>query len=130
MRVLAGALLALLATSPAPSVAGSVAVTLAARPVSAGSCAVVSTATIVAYDTVAAREVTYRFVRSDGTSSRTGRLSFAGDGAFAQAVRDDWTPRGAAPWVALEITAPDRIRSQRLAVTPRCGTRRVVAARR
>ena len=39
-----------------------------------------STATIVAYDALASREVAYRFVRSDGSSS-TGRLSVGGAGA-------------------------------------------------
>ncbi|HYZ16652.1 MAG TPA: hypothetical protein VE591_09635, partial [Candidatus Acidoferrum sp.] len=49
---------------------------------------------------------------------RVGRLALAGDGAVAQSVRDAWTPRGATPWVALEIVAPRRIRTQRLALTP------------
>jgi hypothetical protein len=129
MRVLAGALLAMLATGPNLPGTGNVAVTLAAAPGAARSCAVVSTATVVAYDATAVRELTYRFVRSDGTASRSARLTFAGEGAVAQSVRDEWTPRGSAPWVALEITAPERMRSQRLAVTPRCA-RGVVAATR
>ncbi|MEA2720302.1 MAG: hypothetical protein QOJ39_2166 [Candidatus Eremiobacteraeota bacterium] len=128
MRVLAGALLALLATGPNLAGAGSLAVTMAARPL-AGSCAVASTATITAYDASAPREVAYRFVRSDGTVSRTGHLAFSGDGAIAQSVRDEWKPQGAAPWVALEIVAPQPVRSQHLAVTSRC-PRRVAAATR
>ncbi|MBV8300099.1 MAG: hypothetical protein JO083_11205, partial [Candidatus Eremiobacteraeota bacterium] len=99
MRVFAGALLAVLAAGPDPSGAGNIAVTLDARPL-ARSCAVVSTATIVAYDASTPHEVSYRFVRSDGSVSRTGTLAVAGDGAVAQAVRDTWTPRGTAPWVA------------------------------
>jgi hypothetical protein len=126
MRVLAGALLAVMATGPAPSGAVSLGVTLAARALASSSCAVVSTATIVTYDASAARDVTYRFIRSDGTSSRTAHVTFAGEGTLAQSVRDEWTPRGAAPWVALEITAPDHIRSQRVAIAPRC-SRPVVA---
>jgi hypothetical protein len=126
MRVLAGALLAMLATGPVPSGAASFGMTLATRPLAAGSCTVVSTATIVAYDAAAARDVSYRFIRSDGTASRTAHLAFTGDGALAQSVRDRWTPSGASPWVALEITAPDHVRSQRVAITPRCG-RPVVA---
>ena len=127
MRVFAGALLAVLATGPNPPGTGNVAVTLTAHALGAPSCAVVSTATIVAYDASAPRDYAYRFVRSDGTASRTAHLSFAGEGAVAQSVRDQWIPRGASPWVALEITAPERMRSQRIAVTPRC-PRRVVAA--
>jgi hypothetical protein len=126
MRVFAGALLAVLATGPNVPGPANVAVTLSARPSPARACAVVSTATIVAYDATATRELTYRFIRSDGTASRAARLSLAGEGAVAQSVRDEWTPRGASPWVALELTAPERMRSQRLAVTPRC-PRRVLA---
>jgi hypothetical protein len=119
MRVFAGALLAVLAAGPNLSEAGNLAVTLDARPL-AGSCAVVSTATIVAYDARIPHDVAYRFVRSDGTVSRTGKLAVAGDGAVAQSVRDTWTPRGTAPWVALEILAPERLRSPRHAVAARC----------
>ena len=126
MRVLAGALLAALAAGPNLPVAGNLAATLATHRI-AGSCAVVSTATIVAYDAAAGRDVTYRFVRSDGSVSAPGRLSFSGGGALAQSVRDRWTPRGAAPWVALEITSPERVRSPRIAVASRCA-RGVVAA--
>lgn len=126
MRVFAGALLAVLATGPNVPGSASVAVTLTARPAPAHACAVVSTATIVAYDASTARELTYRFVRSDGTTSRTARLALAGEGAVAQSVRDEWTPRGASPWVVLEVVAPERMRSQRVSVTPRC-PRRVLA---
>jgi hypothetical protein len=119
MRVLAGALLALAATEPGlPSHAG-LAVTLAAKPL-ARSCAVVSTATIVAYDTNSSRDVVYRFRRSDGSASPAGHIAFAGDGAVAQAVRDTWTPAGAKPWIVLEIISPDRISSHRLHVASRC----------
>jgi hypothetical protein len=128
MRVLAGALLAALATGPAPSAAGDLAVTLGAHPL-ARSCAVVSSATITAYDARAARVVSCRFVRSDGSVSRTGRLAFSGEGAVAQSVTDEWTPRGAAPWIALEIIAPERMRSHRVRVGARC-SRGVVAATR
>jgi hypothetical protein len=118
MRVLAGAFLAMLATGPVPGPAG-LAMTLDAQPV-AHSCAVVSTATIVAYDTAAQRNVSYRFVHSDGTVSPAGHLAFSGEGAVAQSVRDTWTPHGTAPWIALEVIAPERMRSQRHAVTGRC----------
>jgi len=119
MRVFAGALLAMLATGPGTPGHGDLAMTLAVHP-AAHACAVVSTATIVAYEANTARDVSYHFVRSDGTTSRTGRLAFAGDGAAAQSVSDEWTPHGAAPWIALEITAPTHVRSHRVAVTPRC----------
>ena len=119
MRVLAGALLAVLATGPDLHGSGSLAVTLDAHA-PARSCMVASTATIVAYDATAQRDVSYRFVRSDGTVSRTGHLAFAGSGAVAQSVRDEWKPHGRAPWVALEITAPERMRSNRVAVVARC----------
>ncbi|HEV3086384.1 MAG TPA: hypothetical protein VGX96_04085 [Candidatus Elarobacter sp.] len=119
MRVFAGALLAVLAAGPDLSGAGNLAVTLDARPL-AGSCAVVSTATIVAYDARVPHDIAYRFIRSDGSVSRTGKLSVAGDGAVAQSVRDTWKPRGTAPWVALEITAPERIRSPKRTVSARC----------
>src|SRR6202011_1135227 len=125
MRVLAGALLAMLATGPGLA-AGTLAVTLASHPL-AGSCAVVSNATIVAYDARSRRDVSYRFVRSDGTVSRTGRLAFARDGAIAQSVADRWTPRGPAPWVSLEILSPERVRSQRVAVAARCPGRALAA---
>jgi len=88
-----------------------------------------STATIVAYDAPHSREVAYRFVRSDGTVSRTERLALAGEGAVAQSVRDRWTPRGAAPWIALEIIAPERVRSQRVAVAQRCTRGQLAASR-
>ncbi|MDB5027714.1 MAG: hypothetical protein JWO66_1403 [Candidatus Eremiobacteraeota bacterium] len=126
MRVLAGALLAMLTSGPDLAVTGQVAVTLHAQPL-ARSCAVVSTATIVAYDARTPHEVVYRFVRSDGTTSRTQRIAFAGEGAVAQSVRDTWFPHGAKPWVALEIVAPQRFTSQQIAVAPVC-VRRVAAA--
>ena len=119
MRVVIGAFLAMLATGPAlPGPAAGLAMTLDARP--GAHCAVVTTATIVAYDTPVQRTISYRFVRSDGTVSPTGRLAFAGDGAVAQSVRDTWTPHGTSPWIALEITDPQRIRSPRHAVARRC----------
>jgi hypothetical protein len=119
MRVLAGALLATLAAGPGIPGRGDLAMTVAVRP-SIHACAVVSTATIVAYEANNAHDLRYRFVRSDGTASRTGRLTFAGDGAAAQSVRDEWTPHGPTPWIALEIIAPHHVRSNRVAVPPRC----------
>jgi len=119
MRVFASALLAVLATGPGLTAQSSLAVTLAAHPVTR-SCAVASTATIVAYDANVPHDVAYRFVRSDGSVSPIGRVSFGGDGAVAQAVRDTWTPRGKAPWVALEIVAPERVSSRRVRVTSHC----------
>jgi hypothetical protein len=130
MRVLAGALLATLAAGPGIPGHGDLAMTVAVHAAAAHACAVVSTATIVAYDASKAPNVTYRFVRSDGTASRTGRLAFAGDGAAAQSVRDEWTPHGTAPWIALEITAPQRIRSNRVAVAPRCSAAVLAATTR
>jgi hypothetical protein len=128
MRVLAGALLAMLATGPDALGAGTLAVTLDARPL-AGSCAVVSSATIVAYDARTRRVVSYRFVRSDGTVSATGRIAFTGDGAVAQSVADRWTPRGRAPWVALEILTPETLRSKRAAAITHCADRDLAATR-
>jgi hypothetical protein len=128
MRVLAGALLAALAPGPALPAAGQLAVTLDAHRL-AGTCAVISRANIVAYDASAGHVVTYRFVRSDGSVSRTGRLAFSGEGAVAQSVADRWTPRGASPWVALELLAPERIRSRRVRVSAPCA-RGVLAATR
>jgi hypothetical protein len=128
MRVLAGALLAMIATGPDLKGSGGFAVTVDVHA-APRACAVVSTATIVAYDASVQRDLRYRFVRSDGSVSHGGRLSFVGTGAVAQAVRDEWKPRGAAPWVALEITEPERMRSQRVAVTPRCPRRFVAASR-
>ncbi len=126
MRVLAGAFLAMLATGPTlPGLGGGVGVTLDAHP--SARCAVVATATIVAYDASAQPNIFYRFVRSDGTVSPTGHLAYAGDGAVAQSVRDTWTPHGTAPWIALEVTSPQRIRSARHAVAQRC-PRRLLAA--
>ncbi|HEX3549598.1 MAG TPA: hypothetical protein VHT53_04445 [Candidatus Elarobacter sp.] len=128
MRVLVGALLATLAAGPNLPVPGNLAVAIDARP--GRNCAIVSTATITAYDARArAVEVAYRFVRSDGSVSRTGRIALAGDGVVAQSVRDEWTPRGASPWVALEILAPERLRSQRAAAAPRCQHREIAASR-
>jgi hypothetical protein len=128
MRVLAGALLAALASGPDLHGAGNLAVTLGAQPLG-HTCAIVSTATITAHDASTRPNIAYRFVRSDGTVSPTGRLTFAGDGSMAQSVRDQWQPTGAAPWVALEITAPERVRSNRVAVTPRCPPRVAAAVR-
>jgi len=119
MRVVAGAFLAMLSAGPTlPGPAAGIAVTLDARP--AARCAVTTTATITAYDTTAQRSVAYRFVRSDGTVSPAGHLTYAGEGAVAQSVRDTWTPRGAAPWIALELVAPQRLRSQRRTLVQRC----------
>ena len=128
MRVLAGALLAMLATGPDALGSGSLAVTLDARPL-AGSCAVQSRATIVSYDARSGRTVSYRFVRSDGTASRVGRLAFSGEGAVAQSVADRWTPRGPAPWIAVEILAPERMRSPRAAAVAHCAERDLAATR-
>ena len=126
MRVLAGAFLAMLATGPTlPGAGAGIAMTLDAQP--SARCAVIATATVVAYDATAQPNVTYRFVRSDGTVSRTGRLAFAGNGAVAQSVRDTWTPHGTAPWIALEIVAPRHVRSARHTVAQRC-PRRLLAA--
>jgi hypothetical protein len=119
MRVLAGAFLAMLATGPTlPGPASGIGMTLDTHP--AARCAVTTTATIVAYDTTAQRSVAYRFVHSDGTVSPTGHLAYAGAGAVAQSVRDTWTPHGTSPWIALEVTAPERSRSARHAVAQRC----------
>jgi hypothetical protein len=119
MRVAVGAFLAMLAAGPAlPGPAAGLAMTLDAHP--SARCAVTTTATIVAYDATAPRSVAYRFVRSDGTTSRAGRLTFAGGGAVAQSVRDTWTPSGPSPWIALELTAPQTIRSPRHALARRC----------
>ncbi len=121
MRVVIGAFLAMLATGPAlPGTAAGLAMTLDAHP--AARCAVETTATIVAYDTTVQRTIAYRFVHSDGTTSPTGRLAFAGDGAgaVAQSVRDTWTPHGTSPWVALEIAGTPPVRSPHRAVTQRC----------
>lgn len=128
MRVFAGALLAVLATGPNLPGSAGLAVTMAARPLS-GSCGVTTTATITAYDANAPREVAYRFVRSDGSVSATGRLAFGGDGVVAQSVADTWKPHGTAPWTQLEIVAPRHVRSERIAVTSRC-PRRVAATTR
>jgi hypothetical protein len=123
MHVLAGVLLAALSADP-----GDLAITLGARPV-ARSCAIESTATIVAYDAIAAQEIAYRFVHSDGTVSAPGKIAIVGDGAVAQSVRDRWTPHGTGPWVALEIVAPTHLRSRPLAVTARCAHRVVAVTR-
>ena len=128
MRVFAGALLALLASGPNVAGAGNLAVTLDSHAVPR-TCAVVSTATIVAYDAASPNQVVYRFRRSDGTVSRTGTLDFSGDGAIAQSVRDTWTPRGAAPWVALEIVAPQKMQSPRHTVIARCSRRDIAVSR-
>jgi hypothetical protein len=126
MRVLAGAFLAMLATGPTlPGAAGGIAMTLDAQP--SARCAVTTTATIVAYDATTQPNVSYRFVRSDGTVSQTGRLAFAGTGAVAQSVRDTWNPHGTAPWIALEVVAPQHVRSAHHAVAQRC-SRRLLAA--
>ena len=126
MRVFAGAFLAMLATGPAlPGPGGGIGVTLDARP--AARCAVMTTATIVAYDATTQPNIAYRFVRSDGSASPTGHLAYAGGGAVAQSVRDTWTPRGTAPWIALEVTSPQHIRSPHHAVAQRC-PRRLLAA--
>ena len=116
----------MLAAGPAlPGPEAGLAVTLDAR--AGARCTVIATATIVAYDATSQRTITYRFVRSDGTVSPTGRLAFAGEGAVAQSVRDTWTPHGASPWVALEVTSPQRIRYPHHAVVQRC-PRRLLAA--
>ena len=118
MRLMVGVLLAVLVTGSAYADRGSIAVTIAGSPI-AGSCAVRATATVIAYDAASSREVTYRFVRSDGSASAVGRLTLAGTGAVAQSVSDRWTPRGPSPWVALEVLGDDRVRSPHLAVA-RC----------
>jgi hypothetical protein len=128
MRVLAGALLAMLATGPEALGSGTLAVTLDARPL-AGSCAVLSRATIVAYDAHSAHTVSYRFVRSDGSASQIGRIALRGEGAVAQSVADRWTPRGPAPWVAVEILAPERMRSPRAPAAAHCTERDLAATR-
>lgn len=121
MRVFAGLLLAALVTASLPG-HGDLAVTLDLRP-AAHACTVVGTATIVSYGGSGSREVGYRFVHSDGTTGPSGRLAFAGDGALAQSVSDEWTPRGRAPWMALEIVAPKRVRSPQVAAASPCARR-------
>jgi len=104
----------------APVEPSDVAVSLAAQPV-ANSCAVTATATIVAYDTARVRDVAYRFVHSDGTATKVAHLGFGGSsGAVAQSVSDTWRPRGGAPWVGLEITAPGHLRSRNVPAASRC----------
>ncbi len=126
MRVVTGAFLAMLATGPTlPGPGAGLAVTMDAHPTQ--RCAVTATATIVAFDATAPQNVSYRFVRSDGTASRIGHLTFAGAGAVAQSVRDIWTPHGTSPWIALEVTAPQRFSSHHRAVAQRC-PRRLLAA--
>lgn len=125
MRVVASALLAVLAAGPNLSGPDGLAVSIVARPV-AGSCAVAGTGTITAYDATSPREIAYRFVRSDGSVSPTRYVTFTGDGVVAQSVADAWTPNGASPWVALEIVSPRHLRSRRAPVSARC-PRRVAA---
>ena len=128
MRVLAGAFLAMLATGPSlAGPGGGIGVKLDSHP--AARCAVTATATIVAYDASSQPNITYRFVRSDGSASPTRHLAYAGGGAVAQSVRDTWTPRGTAPWIALDVTSPQRMRTPRHAVAQRC-PRRLLAATR
>lgn len=127
MRVFAGLLLAVLITASLPG-HGDLAVTLDLRPATR-ACAVLGTATIVSYGAGASREIVYRFVHSDGSVGPIGQLAFNGDGAVAQSVTDEWKPIGPAPWMALEIVAPKRIRSASVP-TPapaRCA-RRLLAA--
>jgi hypothetical protein len=118
MRVLVAAIVAALSTGTPPP-AGDLAVTIDAHRV-ARSCAVASTATIVAFDAAASRVVSYRFVRSDGSASPVGHVILGGDGAVAQSVRDEWKPRGSSPWVAFEVIAPHRLRSTRAAIASTC----------
>jgi hypothetical protein len=129
MRVSAVVLLATLAAGPTPVPDASLAVSLDARAAARG-CAVVTTATIVAYDARSTGvAIAYRFVRSDGSASATRRLTMAGDGAVAQSVSDTWTPRGTAPWVALEVVEPRRARAQHAVVAPRCARGLIAASR-
>lgn len=127
IRILAAALLLGLSTG-ARAATGDLAVTLDARPL-AGSCAVASTATVVAYDAGASHAVTYRFVHGDGTITPPGRLWVGGDGTVAQSVSDVWTPKGTARWVVFEILAPEHIRSRQIPVTVRCAHAAIAAAR-
>lgn len=121
MRVFAGLLLAVLITASLYG-RGDFAVTLDLRP-AARACSVVGTATIVSYGGSASREVTYRFVHSDGSTAPSGRLSFDGDGAVAQSVTDEWKPTGQAPWMALEIISPKPLRSASVPAPARCSRR-------
>ena len=118
MRVFAGLLLAVLVTASLPG-HGDLAVTLDLRP-AAHACTVIGTATIVSYGSSGPREIGYRFVHSDGSAGPSGRLAFAGEGALAQSVTDEWSPRGRAPWMALEIVAPKHVRSAQVAAASRC----------
>jgi hypothetical protein len=127
MRVLAVALLVALATGFHPAT-GDLAVTVEARPI-ARSCSIASTGTIVTYDAGVAHAVTYRFVRSDGSVSPTGRVWIGGDGAVAQSVRNVWTPKGPTPWVAFEVTSPEHVRSTHAPVTAPCPRTALAAAR-
>jgi len=127
MRVLVVALLAALSTGSHPAT-GDLAVTVEARPI-ARTCAIASTGTIVAYDAAPGHVVTFRFVRSDGSVSETGRVWIGGDGAVAQSVRDVWTPKGTAPWVAFEVLSPEHVRSPHAPVSARCPRTALAAAR-
>ncbi|MEO7038918.1 MAG: hypothetical protein ABI186_02685 [Candidatus Elarobacter sp.] len=120
MRVFAGLLLAVLIAASLPG-HGDLAVTLDLRP-AARACAVLGTATIVSYGG-ASRKVAYRFVHSDGSVAPIGQLAFEGDGAVAQSVTDEWKPIGPAPWMALEIVSPKRIRSASVPVPAPCARR-------
>lgn len=121
MRWLIGGMLAVLMAGPASAFTdgdAGVAASLAAVP---AGCAVTTTATIVAYDLARTRTIAYRFVRSDGSASTGGSMRFAGaGGAAAQSVSDTWVPRGATPWVALEISGGANFRSRNVSVGTRC----------
>lgn len=119
MRVPAGLLLAVLLAGAAPAASRSVAVSLTSQPVP-GSCAVLSTATIVTFDLPAAHQVRYRFVRSDGSVSPVATVALGGDGAVARSVEDRWTPRGAKPWVALEVLGSRSLRSAHSPIAAPC----------
>ena len=125
MRALAAAAVAVLLTGPASAQGADIAVTVGAHMV-AGSCAVLATATITAYDTARTHDIVYHFVRSDGSASAPGHLGFSGGGAVAQSVVDTWMPRGADAWIALEITSPQKTRTRNVPVVSHCA-HRVVA---
>jgi hypothetical protein len=72
--------------------------------------------------------VRFHWLRSDGTSGRTGMLHFRGSGHHSFDVHADWqVPDDSIRWEQLIVTSPDRVTTRRMSFTTYCATNVYVA---
>ncbi len=67
--------------------------------------------------------VRFHWLRSDGSSGRTGMLRFRGRGHHSFVVHSDWqVPDDSTRWEQLVVSSPDHVTTRRMSFTTYCAT--------